>query len=917
MLRPFPATRLVPLAVVAALLVGCGSAPSVAYRVAVSPSTPHAVHVAADWDGVPRDSFVLGGFEATQNLRISGFEATDASGTALPVRPILGSIEAEGRTVTVPRYVIAGPLPSRIRIRYVIDPDIREGDAHVGFSGVRYGYVGQRFAEMGGRNLFLLPVGGAPGDVRVRFSLPSGWIAVTPWSRKGDEFRPGIDGRFRDEHLIASTLAFGPFIERSMTLGKTRYRFAYLPGTGDSTLTALESVARTARSMIGGDLGREFMTAVLPTTPDGSDIHGEPWATGQGGTLTPITASRALRFAEGLLAARLKFGPYRSEIERPEEFWLVDGITNWDAWRTVADAGLVHEREIEEDLATSYAAARHVSGVEHDLERLYLTALDTELTRRVEAPYVLLHLDRTIRERSHGRSTLDDAVRRMFRTRPAGSLWASIEGTQPREWDVFRNRYVRGNEAVPAPKGTELAQAEPTPSPPAGLPVRDLTVIFTGDTNGFLEHCGCKVNQSGGVARRATMIERLKRAHPDAPLLDLGNAFTRPETPAELDYLSRQEQRLYLETMAAMRYDAAAIGPNELLYGTGWFREATKGLGLPYLSSNVLEHGAALEASWRILRERGLRIAVVSVLEPPHGPAAMPQFEASTAGLTFADPVAAVVRSLSEIREQADFVIVIGRLESGTIQRLVRAAPGIDLILSNAGGTSPLVHESGAPETTGDQGFLGRTLVLHEDSKNYGLESVSLRLDDSSHVASARTTHHWLFEDVPDNARIRSMLSRFYDEVGTRDSAQASVEPLFPHSHARLTGVYVGAGRCAACHRMEFDQWKTTRHATAYKTLLDAHRHYQPRCVVCHVVGFRTAHGYKLGDPEEPLANVQCEVCHGAGGAHVTSPKSAHMELVTPESTCLECHNPQHSDAFVYSEKIRMVRHRSEVASTR
>jgi hypothetical protein len=41
------------------------------------------------------------------------------------------------------------------------------------------------------------------------------------------------------------------------------------------------------------------------------------------------------------------------------------------------------------------------------------------------------------------------------------------------------------------------------------------------------------------------------------------------------------------------------------------------------------------------------------------------------------------------------------------------------------------------------------------------------------------------------------------------------------------------------------------------------------------------------------------------------------MELVTPESTCLECHNPQHSDAFVYSEKIRMVRHRAEVASTR
>jgi hypothetical protein len=102
---------------------------------------------------------------------------------------------ADGRTLMVPRYLIRGPLPSRIRVRYVIDPDIREGDAHVGFSSVRYGYVGQQFAEIGGRNLFLLPIGGgAPRDVRVRFELPPGWSAVTPWAKEGEEFEPGIRG---------------------------------------------------------------------------------------------------------------------------------------------------------------------------------------------------------------------------------------------------------------------------------------------------------------------------------------------------------------------------------------------------------------------------------------------------------------------------------------------------------------------------------------------------------------------------------------------------------------------------------------------------------------------------------------------------------------------------------------------------
>jgi hypothetical protein len=866
---------------------------------------------------------VLGGFESTEVLRISELRAVDGSGAARPVRAATGTLLAEGRKIPVPRYIIRGPLPSRIRVQYRVDPDVREGDAHVGFSGVRYGYLGPDFGVITGRNLFLLPAGDSgqpPRDIRVRFSLPDGWGAATPWRRAGEDFRPGIDGRFADEHLIASTLAFGRFSERSISVGRTRYRFAYpthrAGAADDSTIASLERATRTVRGLFGRDLGRDYLTVVLPATPDGNEIHGEAWAQGQGGTLSPMTPSRLRRYSQGLLEAYLRFSPYRDEIARPDEYWVLDGITNLYGWRAVASAGLVDEDEIERDLASSYAGAKKVEDAEHDLEKLYASKQDTQLARRVEAPFLLAYLDRLVRERSGGRETLDRVVRSMFRTRPATSLWASIPGTKARDWDAFRDRYVRGKETIPVGDLLGIAPAEPDPSPPAGTPVRDLTVIFTGDTNGFLEHCGCKANQSGGVARRATVLERLRREHPGAPLLDLGNAFTRPENQTQLDYLSRQEQRLYLETMAAMHYDASAIGMNELLFGSGWFQEATKGLGIPYVCSNVAERGVRLAPASRIVQsEGGLRVAVVSVFEAPHGPGTLPQFEANTTALSIADPVSSLARAVSEVRGHADLVIVIGRLEPGAIRRVVREVPGIDMILSNASGTSSLVRAPGTPEAKSDQGFLGRTLVLYEDSRNYGLESVKLFLDASNRIASAGTTHHWLYEDVPDQPRIRAMLNRFYDRVGSRDSAQASVRPLFANSAARMNGVYVGAAQCAGCHRMEFDQWKTTHHASAYKTLLDAHRHYQPRCVVCHVVGFRTRTGYKLGSPEQPLANVQCEVCHGPGGAHAAEPMGARMERTPPESTCLECHNPQHSDAFVYEEKIRLVRHQASVAA--
>src|SRR3989442_11644253 len=143
-----------------------------------------------------------------------------------------------------------------------------------------------------------------------------------------------------------------------------------------------------------------------------------------------MTGGRLHLFSRSLLDAYLRHAPYRDEIARPEEYWIMDGIDNLYAWRSVASAGLVDEQEIERELAASYWNARRVGGSEHDLEKLYATRLNTQLARDIEAPFVLAYLDRLVRDRSHGRQSLDRAVRDMFRSRPAASLWASIPGSE-------------------------------------------------------------------------------------------------------------------------------------------------------------------------------------------------------------------------------------------------------------------------------------------------------------------------------------------------------------------------------------------------------------------------------------------------------------------------------------------------------
>ena len=58
---------------------------------------------------------------------------------------------------------------------------------------------------------------------------------------------------------------------------------------------------------------------------------------------------------------------------------------------------------------------------------------------------------------------------------------------------------------------------------------------------------------------------------------------------------------------------------------------------------------------------------------------------------------------------------------------------------------------------------------------------------------------------------------------------------------------------------------------------------------------------------EGALVNVGCESCHGPGSAHVADPEANGLiDLEVPDRVCVTCHNPEHSDRFVYDAFINM-----------
>src|SRR4029077_19041605 len=73
--------------------------------------------------------------------------------------------------------------------------------------------------------------------------------------------------------------------------------------------------------------------------------------------------------------------------------------------------------------------------------------------------------------------------------------------------------------------------------------------------------------------------------------------------------------------------------------------------------------------------------------------------------------------------------------------------------------------------------------------------------------------------------------------------------------------------------------------------------------------GYGQVGGSSLGHTDR-LRDVQCEVCHGPGSAHVAAEgleEPLALSRGTPASTCTGCHTEQHSDTFQYDAYLRDV----------
>jgi 2',3'-cyclic-nucleotide 2'-phosphodiesterase (5'-nucleotidase family) len=420
--------------------------------------------------------------------------------------------------------------------------------------------------------------------------------------------------------------------------------------------------------------------------------------------------------------------------------------------------------------------------------------------------------------------------------------------------------------------------------PSRSAPARALVVFATGANRGELEPCGCSPAQKGGLARRAALVDSLRRTAGPAILLDCGD-----HTHADRE----RDERLngFIRwAMDSMGYDAMTLGELELGRGAAYVKAMLDSVRTPITLANVRFRASGEPVGERslVIRRGETTCAVLGLIGPDLLPTG---FDTLAGGFEVADPVATARELVPELRPQADFVIVLAHLAPGAARALADQVPGVDLVvLGHEQGPLPAAGSTtgAATAASGERGqWLSRTQLerIAESSPEVRVTGAVIPLTLRDHRAS------------PDIAAALDELHRTMN-AERRAASIAEAERLAELRPLPGQDRHLGDRRCARCHQSIHDDWQRTAHAHAFDTLVKSHREHDPECLPCHVTGFETAGGFLGGAPYQDMREVQCESCHGMGTLHDM------MGALDPDpglAACRRCHTPEMSPEFDFA----------------
>ena len=257
-----------------------------------------------------------------------------------------------------------------------------------------------------------------------------------------------------------------------------------------------------------------------------------------------------------------------------------------------------------------------------------------------------------------------------------------------------------------------------------------LTILHTNDVHSRIEPFpmdGSRNEGLGGVAKRSTLISRIREEQKNILLLDAGDIFQ--GTP----YFNFFGGELEMKLMSELGYDAATIGNHDFDGGIDGLDKQLANANFPLLISNYNFNDTILNGKtkpYKIFNKGGLKVGVFGLGIELKGLVPASLYKATL----YEDPITAAKKWATHLKneEKCDFVICLSHLgykydENKVSDRvLAQNTSNIDLIIGGHTHTfmkepERLMNMAGKPVLINQVGWagiiLGRLDVFFERNK--------------------------------------------------------------------------------------------------------------------------------------------------------------------------------------------------------
>lgn len=211
-----------------------------------------------------------------------------------------------------------------------------------------------------------------------------------------------------------------------------------------------------------------------------------------------------------------------------------------------------------------------------------------------------------------------------------------------------------------------------------------ITILHTNDTHSQIDPLPANDANAGkgGVARRATLVKRIRKENPNTLLVDAGDVLQ--GTP----YFNFYKGEVEYKAMSAIGYDVGTIGNHEFDNGVEALAAALKFANFDVVSANYDFRGTVLEQRVKryvVKTVGGIKIGLFGLGVSPVGLITPNNFK----GVSYIDPVVAAGDVVKKLRDEERCALVVGMSHLGYYEKgdrgdsmVAAQVDGIDFIAS-------------------------------------------------------------------------------------------------------------------------------------------------------------------------------------------------------------------------------------------